>query len=595
MNIKEVIQKLIAQAFISIAPQYGVISRITLDHILLEHPTEINHGDYSTNIALLYAKSFGKPPREIAEKIREEISDLVEKDGIKEIEKIEVAGAGFINFYLSREFFVESIKEIINEENFGRTKHFEGKVWEIEHTSPNPNKAMHLGHLRNNVTGMAISNILEANGAKVIREEVDNNRGIAIAKLMWGYLKFARKDSDGITDVDYWHNHKNEWHTPDSFSMRPDKFVDALYVKGSEDFKNKDIEKIVRDFVVRWENKDSVIWDLWETVLHYAYEGQEKTLKRLGNKWDYVWHEHEHYQEGKDLVAEGLKKGIFKKLEDGAILTNLEKYGFSDTIVQKSDGTALYITQDIALTKLKKEKFKADFMAWVIGPEQSLAMNQMFAVCDALGIGTFSHFLHIPYGYMSIKGKGKMSSREGTVLYIDDILDEAKVVVKEKVKGEWSEEDKETISEAVALGAVKFSILKSGRLTNTAFDFDTSLELEGDSGPYLMYSFVRSNSIVEKSKNVTTESGVLPTQVYPIEKILYRFPEIVEKAGVDLAPNYIVTYLTELASAFNSFYAEGLIISDAPDSPYKVAVTKAFSIVMKKGLELLGIPVLKKM
>lgn len=585
----------IAKQIKDLVKKAGVELGLDLSVVNLEHPDNIDNGDYSTNVALAYAKVLGKAPRVIAEEIKDQILKIKNEEGIKEIEKIEVAGAGFINFYLSREFFVESVREICQNQDFGSTNYFKGKVWEIEHTSPNPNKAMHLGHLRNNVTGMAISNILEANGAKVIREEVDNNRGIAIAKLMWGYLKFARKDNKEIVDVNYWQKNKDEWQTPDYANSKPDKFVDALYVKGAEDFKNKDIELIVRDFVVKWENKDGVIWDLWNTVLQYAYEGQQRTLKRLGNKWDYVWHEHEHYQEGKDLVEEGLKKGVFKRLEDGAILTNLEKYGFSDTIVQKSDGTALYITQDIALTKLKKEKFKADFMAWVIGPEQSLAMNQLFAVCDALGIGNFSHFLHIPYGYMSIKGKGKMSSREGTVLYIDDILDEAKEVINEKIKKEYDNSEKEIISEAVALGAVKFSILKSGRLTNTAFDFDTSLELEGDSGPYLMYSFVRAYSILEKAKRTDAEQSTLPDTIFPIEKILYRFPEIVEKAGMDLAPNYIVTYLTELASAFSNFYAQGVIVSDAPDSQYKVAITKAFSVVMKRGLELLGIPVLTRM
>ncbi len=585
---------MIAEKIKSLIKKAGESLGMELGDVHLEHPDILDHGDYATNVALALAKSAAKSPKAIAEELKTEI----EKDLPKEISKVEVAGPGFLNFYLSREFFAESVGDILKDKDtFGLGDIYKDETWEIEYASPNPNKAMHLGHLRNVVTGLAVSNIVEAVGAKVIRDMVDNNRGIAIAKLMWGYLKFARKEESTSSEIGYWRDHKDLWFTPDEKGIRPDRFVDDLYVKGSEDAKDPEISKTVRGLVVAWENRDSLVWELWKHVLQYSYDGQKMTLDRLGAKFDYVWHEHEHYEKGKQYVKEGLAKGVFEKLEDGAILTRLFSYGLSDTIVEKNDGTALYITQDIALTDLKKKKFNADKQVWIIGPEQSLAMKQVFAVCDALGIGKFSDFIHIPYGYMSIKGKGKMSSREGTVIYIDEVINESKEIVRAKIKEGFTDDEREEIAEKVAVGAVKFSLLKVSRMGDISFDFDTSLDFNGDSGPYLQYALVRSFAISDKAESlgIKASSDNPFEEAILLEKILYRFPEIVEKAATFYEPTAIATYLVELVSAFNRFYAENTIVSDAPDSPYRVAITEAFGTVMERGLRLLGIPVLEKM
>ena len=290
----------------------------------LEHPSDLSHGDFACNAAMVAAKMAGKNPRVLAEEIVTEIK----KQDVPEIESVEIAGPGFINLKLSQAFFASANDDILSAgELFGKNENLKGQKWVIEHTSPNPNKAMHLGHLRNNLTGMAVANLAEANGVTVIRDEVDNNRGIAIAKLMWGYLKFGRRDGDATkTDIAYWADHEEEWKVPADDALRPDRFVDQFYVLGAEDFKNADVETTVRDFVVRWESHDATVWKLWEKVLVYSYQGQQMTLERLGNKWDYVWHEHEHYQEGKDFVQRGLKLGVFKSLEDGAVLSDLAAY-----------------------------------------------------------------------------------------------------------------------------------------------------------------------------------------------------------------------------------------------------------------------------
>jgi arginyl-tRNA synthetase len=570
---------------------------ITAETVTLEHPAEITHGDYSTNVALAYAKQAGMNPRALAEKIVATISSNMPE----QIASVEIAGPGFINFKLSNAFFASATRDILSATTaFGKGAQFAQQTWAIEYASPNPNKAMHLGHLRNVLVGVSLCRIVEANGAKVIREMVDNNRGIAIAKLMWGYLVAARKDGTRVPDITYWAAHKDEWQTPADLGVRSDRFVDELYVKGATEAENPENEKEIRDLVVRWEAKDAVVWELWKHVLGYAYAGQKQTLARLGATFDFVWHEHEHYQSGKDFVEEGLAKGVFKKLDDGAILSNLEGMGLTDTVVVKKDGTALYITQDLALTDLKKKKHNADKMLWIIGPEQALAMAQLFAICEQLGVGKRSEFMHVAYGYMSIKGEGKMSSRKGNVIYLDDVIDEAKENITTLMHERVPADALDATAEQIAHAAIAFGILKAGRLTDMAFDLSEALRLEGDTGPYLQYSAVRAGSLVAKA----AVSGISAIAKQPVgwqttdlERHLYRFPEIVARAGADLAPSAIATYLIELAALFNSFYGQGLIIdkNDIPTSAYKVALTSAFRTVMENGLRLLGISVPEKM
>ncbi len=573
MKIAQEIKKAISVALSALGTD------VVMEEIALEHPTVEEHGDYSTNISL----KLKIPAQKIVDKLPESKNWTVS-----------VAGQ-FINFKLSPELLVEQINAI--DENFGRNDWGKGQTWLLEHTSPNPNKAMHLGHLRNNLTGMAIGNLWEFSGVKVIRDCIDNDRGIAICRLMWGYLKFARRDKTESVDLNYWFEHQDEWSTPDEAGVRPDRFVDELYVKASEDFKNnKDTEEKVRQMVVAWESDEPKNRALWERVMNYSHSGQELTLKRLGSKWDWVWHEHEHYQMGKDIVEIGLKREIFKKSE-GAIVTDLEKYNLPNTVVIKSDGTALYITQDLALTKLKREKFQPDKIFWVIGPEQTLALKQLFAVCEQLGFGTVADYTHIPFGWMSIKGQGKMSSRLGTVVYIDELIDMAKDEII-KIGGEQRRET----AEQVAIGAVKYSTLRVGRIMDTAFDFKESLNFEGDSGPYLQYTFARAKSVLRKS-SVTGHSSLvindkwqMTSEELSILRWIYRFPEVVELAAKNYAPNLICSYLFELAKRFNNFYNNCPIISDDKALTYnRLLLTSSCSQVLKNGLYLLGIEALEKM
>jgi len=566
-----------------------------VSELRLNVPEVAKFGDYTSNVALSSEMRSKGNPREVAEKIVSELGTL------DNIEKVEIAGAGFINFFLSKEALKKEIGVAIKEDvNYGRSDWGKNKRWLLEHTSANPNKALHLGHLRNNVTGMAIGNLWEAIGIEVVRDYIVNDRGIAMARLMWGFLKFARKDgATDNTDLAYWHDHQDEWHTPEMKGVRADRFVDELYVLGAKDCENVFIDERVRQMVVDWESEEPKNRALWKLVFSFSWKGQMATLERLGSKTDHFWYEHEHYQDGKKYVEEGLKKGIFKKLEDGAVLTNLAQFGIPDTILLKTDGTSLYITQDIALVARKRAKFGPERMFWVVGNEQSLALEQVFAVCDQLGVGKKSDYEHLTYGYMRLKGVGKMSSREGNVLYIDELIDDAKATLREKIPEDKMKalDDGEAL-EKIALGALKYSILRTGRTTSTTFDFDSSLSFEGDSGPYIQYAYARAKSLLRKGK----ESGMVPVVgdgelCDSVARKLVHFPEIVLDAALAYEPNTLSQYLLSLSQELNAYYAETKIIDleDKTGTQTKLAQILAVSNVLKNGLTILGIPVLEKM
>lgn len=570
--------------------------------IILERPPDFKKGDISTNIALQCSKALGKNPVEIAEDIK---AYLLSKE-LENIETIEVVKPGFINIFFSQSFFDEIVSNILKSDTkYGANEKLKGQKWVVEHTSPNPNKAMHLGHLRNNLVGMGLVRLLETSGADVASDAVDNNRGIAIAKLMWGFLAHMKKDEDTPSDPKFWYENQHLWFTPADKGMKPDVFVTKCYILGEEDIKeNPESEKKVRSFVVDWEAKDKYVWKLWTHVLGYAYEGIDKTLSRLGSHWDKVWHEHEHYESGKNFVNDGLKKGVFKKLEDGAILTNLEKYNLPDTILLKNDGTSLYVTQDIALTALKKKTYKADKLVWVIGPEQSLAMKQLFAICDQLGIGKFEDFTHIPYGYVGLRGEDggfkKMSSRKGTVVLIDDVIDGIRDKILDRFieKGRTETPELKDLSEKLALSAVKFSILRPNRAQDLIFDVDKSIETSGDSGIYIQYTYVRIKSILNKAKNQEIKTKEIANSSEGEEGSLVRllmfFPEVIERSTDDLSVHHITQYLLEVSSAFNTWYGKEVILDGSEQQKRRLLIAEATSIVIRNGLSILGIDVVEE-
>ena len=575
---------------------------VSQPEVKLEPAAKPEFGEYTTNAAMRYAKELKLSPPALAEKLT---SFLAAQD-ISGFEKAEVVGPGFINIFFTTEAKTEHILSVIKAgENFGKTNTLKGQKWVVEHTSPNPNKAMHIGHLRNNLIGMGIVNLLENAGAEVIADGVYNNRGIAIAKVMYGYLAHMKKDPAAPTEIAYWVDHKNEWYTPVEKGKKPDVFVSECYVLAEKDFKaDAEVEKMVRQMVVDWEAEDKPTWELWQQVLDYAYEGQKRVLNRLASRWDKIWYEHEHYKKGKEYVDQGLESGIFKQLEDGAVLTDLEEYGLPDTILLKKDGTSLYITQDIALTDLKKKTYQADHLVWVIGSEQSLAMKQLFAVCEQLKIGKLEEFTHIPYGYVNIKDssgtKSKMSSRAGTVVAVDEVIDEVKATILKRFAEEerHSPEEREVLAERLALAAVKFAFLKTDKKQDISFAVEESLDIHGDSGMYVMYTFVRTQSVLKKADKLNYDNLLIPktvgTEAELLRELLY-FNETLERSLDDLSVHHIAQYLLKLSSLFNSWYGKETILDGSKYEPYKLAVTAATATVIKKGLSLLGVETVTEM
>lgn len=573
----------------------GIIS----PEISLERPDDPSHGDMCVNIALRYAKELKQNPKVLAEEIGQYLSGQ-RIDGISDIQ---VVSPGFVNIFFTNDFFVGVLREIeIQANSFGKNDSQKGKKWVIEHTSPNPNKAIHLGHLRNNLVGMSAAHLLEWSGAAVVYDAIDNNRGIAIAKMMYGFLVHMRKDKNTLADNDYWVSHPKEWYVPEELDLLPDLFVTKCYTLGEVDFKNvQGADQHIRDMVLKWEANDENTWKLWSHVLSFSYQGMNRTLKRLGNRWDNVWHEHEHYTMGKEFVKRGLEKGVFKKLEDGAVVTNLLEYDIPDTILLKKDGTSLYITQDIALTDLKKKKFNADKLVWVIGPEQSLAMKQLFAVCEQLEIGSVNDFTHVSYGYVGLKdedGKFKrMSSRAGTVVLLDDVIDAVKESVLQILNRDerGGLENKQDTAEDLALAAVKFSILKSDRHKDIAFDINQSVETKGDSGVYVLYTCARAKSILRKANDadITLENKIVPSGL-GVARLLMFFPDIVKRSADSLSVHHVANFLLELCAAFNSWYAQEIILDGTPQQGSKLAIVRAVVQIIENGLGIMGIKVIEK-
>ena len=554
----------------------------SIQSVAFRPPRDGTHGHVSTSVAIQHAGKEQSSPRGIAEHIAPTLESL------KYVSSVEILDPGFLNIRFNNDFLGKVLQET-EQDVFGTNQNLKGQVWRIEHTSPNPNKAMHIGHLRNNAIGMFLVRLCEYNGGKVVSEMVDNNRGIAMAKVMWGFLISMKKDQDTPTDISYWSTHKDAWFSSKEKGMSPDLFVHFCYIKGEEASENKQDEREIRDLVVRWEQGDDVVLNLWRHMLSYAYEGQERTLSRLCNRFDVVWHEHDHYTQGKRYVEEGLKKGVFETVEDGAVKTTLEQYGLSDTIVLKRDGTSLYITQDIALTDLKK-KAGGERMLWVVGVDQSLAMRQMFAVCEQLGIGSLKEFTHVSYGYVGLKdekGFKKMSSRKGTVVLIDDIIDETKKVIQKRFVAD-GKKPQEALSESLARSAALFSMLRVERNQDIRFDTTSVTDMKGHSAIYCLYTLVRAKSVLKKGEVCSLDDPTILNTI-PLVATLCMFSFVLQRAQDDFSAHHLAQYAFDVCSEFNTWYASEHILDGSASEPTKIYIVRSFVRTLEKVLALLGV------
>lgn len=572
MNIKTKIQNTILEALRSLGIEATVIT--------LEHPADLNNGDYSTNVAMAYAKQIGMNPRELAEKIVAEISA---RQDLAEIEKIEVAGAGFINFYLSREFFVGSVKDILNKkENWGKNDLSNGKKIMVEYTDPNPFKPFHIGHLMTNAIGESIARVVEFSGAKTVRANYQGDVGLHVAKAIYGLQNFGMPDENL------------------SVSEKA-QYIGVQYAKGSDEYENNPDAKSAIDAINKkiYEKSDEEINKIYAWGREVTLAAFEEIYSLLGTKFNHYFFESVMAPIGEKIVRANTPN-VFEE-SDGAIVFKADKYNpkLHTRVFITSSGLPLYETKEIGLTMTKFEKEEnLDLSIVTTAIEQGEYMKVVQQAISLMHPDLEKKMKHITHGMMRL-ASGKMSSRKGNVVTGESLLQDSMDVVREKVaERELSAEEKENIAQTVGVAALKYSILRSSLGSDIIYDFEKSISFDGDSGPYLQYTAVRANGIHKKAEGegICTSYTDIPSDITVLEKTLYRFPEVVAHAYEQLEPHHIATYLTELASAFNSFYGNTMIVNkNDPYAPYRVALVSAFHTTMQNGLYLLGIKTPEKM
>ncbi len=546
---------------------------IEVESISLEHPGDLSMGDYSTNVAMALAKTAKVNPKELAEKIVAELLPLVQGEvGRGYIPKVESKN-GFINFYLSPNYYFDKVKQILEEgEDYGRSEIHKGKKILVEHSSPNLFKPFHIGHVMNNTIGESINRLARFSGADVTTISYPSDVSLGIGKAVWAFME------DGVEKL-------NEFKTEEEKL----NYLGNCYVVGTKAMEeNPSLEPRIREITkIIYEHTPSPEYDAYQIGKEINLSYFKGMTKHLGSNFDNFIFESEAGKEGEKLVRENTGS-IFEK-SDGAVVYKGEQDGLHTRVFINKEGYPTYEAKDVGLLSLKFSRYNPDLSIFVTDHEQSEYFKVVVTAAGKINPIWKEKTVHRTHGRMSFKGQ-KMSSRLGGVPIASTLLDAVAEEVKEK-----SPESSKEVQDMIAISALKFTILKSMAGKNINFDPDTSLSFEGDSGPYLQYSTVRSGSVLEKG-HVSMEDCNQSETITDVEKYLDRFPEVVEQCISLWEPHHMVGYLLDLAQAFNSWYAKVKIIdAENKDMPYNLAITRAFQITMKNGLYLLGIETPEKM
>lgn len=535
---------------------------------LLEVPKVEGQGDFALPCFRLAAK-LKKDPKLIAKDIFAHLPKF------KLIKKVEIAGP-YLNFFVDSEKLTEAVLKEAIKKDYGFSKAKKGKVI-VEFISPNTNKPLSLGHLRNAALGESVSRILEADGFKVIRACLYNDRGVHINKSILAYKKWGKD------------------RTPKSEGVKGDHFVGDYYVmfgkKAEEDPKLNDE---VQEMLQKWEAGDRTTLSLWGKMNGWVLEGFKQTLDNFGIEFDKEYFESMHYKNAKQLLMDYFKKGLFKRDDKGNIVAALESQGIPDKVVLRADGTSVYITQDITLAKMKYDEFKPKISIYVVGNEQNLHFQQLFAILKLLGIKA-GQYHHLSHGMVNLP-EGRMKSREGTVVDADDLMEELRDAVKIEIETrhdhEFTDNKMDEMAHKIGVGALKYYLLKFEPKTTMTFDPKRSISLEGDTGPYVQYAFVRANKILKKENakgKIKAEFLKLPEEI-ALVKQLAKFPEVIAKAGKDYLPHLIASYARELADLFNSFYEKAPVLKAKKEiKNARLYLVDAVRHTLQKSLNLLGI------
>jgi len=549
--------------------------------IELETPPDSKLGDYAFPCFEL-AKKLKKSPIEIAKNLA---SKLKSNKYIKEIKST----GPYVNFFVNETILNEiTLNEVLNEkENYGSWPKKNKRVV-IEYPAPNTNKPLHLGHVRNMLIGESLSKILEFNGYKVFRVNLNNDRGIHICKSMLAYQKYG----------------KNK--TPESEKKKSDHFVGDFYVLYNKKLKqHPELDKESQEMLKKWEEEDKETVNLWKKMNHWAINGFNETYKIFGIKHDKTYNESDHYDKAKDIVLNSLKKGIFKKDEEGNIFVELEKYKIPNKILLRADGTSVYMTQDLMLAKLKYADFKMDKSIFVVGSEQKLHFRQLFKILELIGFKNFDGCYHLAHGMIALP-EGRMKSREGTVVDADNIVDDMLTLAKQEIKKrhELDKKEIEKRAEQIGMGALNFFILKYDALKDFVFNPKESISFEGETGPYIQYAHARICSILRKfgkkiDKGFIDKAGLSllkEKQETDLIKLLGKFSDVVENAASSYKPSLIARYLLDLSQSFNEFYHIHQILKEKEElRNTRILLINCVRQVLKNGLNLLGIEAPERM
>lgn len=514
---------------------------------------------------------------------------------------------GFLNIVIEPGFWCSVLKHIEDTPDYGITKATDDSpLYMVEYSSPNTNKPLHLGHVRNNLLGFSLSEILKACGNRVVKTNIVNDRGIHICKSMLAWKKWG------------------EGTTPESTGKKGDHLIGDFYVLFDKHFKAEVKELMekgmtedeakaasplmneAREMLVRWEQKDPEIRGLWEMMNSWVYAGFDETYKRMGVDFDKIYYESQTYLEGKEKVLEGLEKGIMYRKDDGSVWADLTADGLDHKLLLRADGTSVYMTQDIGTAKLRYQDYPIDKMVYVVGNEQNYHFQVLSLLLDKLGFKWGKDLVHFSYGMVELP-EGKMKSREGTVVDADDLMDEmvgtAREVSRElgKLDG-LTEAEAEEIAETVGLGALKYFLLKVDPRKNMTFNPKESIDFNGNTGPFIQYTYARIRSVLRKA----AEQGITAfdyTGVTPNEKevaliqTLADFPATVADAGKKFAPSVIANYVYELVKQYNQFYHDCPIMREenAGVRALRLALSETTARVIAQGMALLGIKVPERM
>lgn len=572
---------------------------IPLEQISFQKTRKEFEGD-TTLVVFPLVRFSKKSPEETANAIGNYL-----KEQVAEVEKFNVV-KGFLNISFADTFWADWFASTVLDDNYGFAKPNSGKTVMVEYSSPNTNKPLHLGHIRNNLLGYSVAEILKANGHKVLKTQIINDRGIHICKSMLAWQKWGNGE------------------TPESSGLKGDKLVGKYYVEFDKRYKaeiaeleakgqakddaekNAPIIKEAQEMLRKWEAKDTEVYQLWETMNGWVYKGFDETYHKLGVDFDKLYYESDTYLVGKGEVLEGLEKGIFFKKDDGSVWVDLTADGLDEKLLLRADGTSVYMTQDIGTAILRYKDFPdLQQQVYTVGNEQEYHFKVLFLILDKLGFDWAKSCYHLSYGMVDLPS-GKMKSREGTVVDADDLVHEMIATAKEQSqdKGkvdEMSEEEANKLYGTLGLGALKFYILKVDPRKRMLFNPEESIDINGHTGPFIQYSYARIQSLLKKAgkDDLSFESGAinLGDKERTLLKLINEYPEVVSEAGKEYSPALIANFVYELAKDYNQFYQEVPILKEEDQDLmlFRLTLSKMTGTVIQSAMKLMGIDVPEKM